>query len=357
MNEQAVYIGMDVHSRTCTYAVLDQEGQMVFRATVATELEGLRRCLERVSGKRHVAIENGTQAAWLYHGLREACESMIVANMCGTRNYRKMKSDPIDAAELANLLRKGVLKPVYMHTREDQEALMQAARCYEQLNQNVVRAKNRVKAVYLSLGMNCPGAGVYGQKERERWLEKLAKRGHRNRARLLLEGLDELLPLKKKAQKRMIQEARKQRREFAIVRSVPGMGPVSGARLMGHMGTPERFSHKRKLWKASGLAVVTHSSADYRLDPGTGEIVEHRRLHTRGLNQEYNRAFKSIFKSAASYAIRSGVFKEHYDRRIDEGMRPSMIRLTIARKIAAAVLACLQRGEMFDPEKMKPSGS
>ena len=103
--------------------------------------------------------------------------------------------------------------------------------------------------------------------------------------------------------------------------------------------------------------MVTHSSADYRLDPGTGEVVEQRRVRTRGLNREYNRAFKSIFKSAASYAIRSGVFKEHYDRRIEEGMRPSMVRLTSARKIAAAVLACWQKGEMFDPEKMKPSGS
>jgi transposase len=356
MTQQEVYIGIDVHSRTCTYAVLDQDGQMVFRATVPTNLERLRRCLEMVSGKRHVAIENGTQAAWLYQGLRDLCEKMIVANLRGMRRSSETKSDAIDAPRLADLMRTNSLKRVWVHTRKDHQALMQAARCYEQLNEDVVRAKNRVKSVFQSVGIECTGSGVFGQKQSEERLLKLPE-GYRGRAGLLLEELDELVPLKKKAQERMVKEARKQKRDFIVVRSYPGIGLVSGARLMGHMGTPARFPHKRPFWKACGLAVVTHSSGDHYLDSGTGEIRMNRRIRTRGLNRDYNRAFKSIFKSAAVVAIRSGVFKEEYDRRVAEGMRPSMALLTITRKLAAALLTGWKKGEKFNPEKVKSSGS
>jgi transposase len=355
MSRQEVYIGIDVHTRTCTYAVVNEAGEMLFRTTVPTDLERLRRCLESVNGERHVAIENGTQAAWLYQGLRDLCEKMMVANRRGMGNSKGPKSDAIDAPKLANLMRTNALKEVWVHTREDHQALMQAARCYEQLNQDVVRAKNRVKAVFQSVGIDCAGSGVFGQKQREKLLRKLPA-GHRGRARLLLEELDELVPLKKKAQERMVKEARKQKRDYSVVRSYPGIGPVSGARLMGHMGTPARFPHKRPFWKACGLAVVTHSSGDYRVDPGTGELRMHRRIRTRGLNHDYNRAFKSIFKSAAKTAIRSGVFKEEYDRRVAEGMRPSMALLTIARKLSAGLLTGWKKGEKFDPEKVKPSG-
>ena len=356
MTQQKVYIGMDVHSRTCTYAVLDEDGQMVFRTTVPTNLDRLRRCLERVSGKRHVAIENGTQAAWLYQGLRDLCEKMIVANLRGMRRSWETKSDAIDAPKLAELMRTNSLKGVWVHTREDHQALMQAARCYEQLNQDVVRAKNRVKSVFQSVGVECTGSGIFGQKQSEERLRKLPE-GYRGRAGLLLEELGELVPLKKKARERMVKEARKQKRDFIVVRSYPGIGLVSGARLMGHMGTPARFPHKRPFWKACGLAVVTHSSGDHWVDSGTGEVRMNRRIRTRGLNRDYNRAFKSILKSAAKTAIRNGVFKEEYDRRIAQGMRPSMALLTITRKLAAGLLTGWKKGEKFNPEKVKSSGS
>lgn len=354
---QKVYIGIDDHTRTCTYAVMDQAGEVLSRGTVRTDIRKLRERLMILNGERHVAIENGTRGAWLYHGLQDVCDTIMVANLCGTGKYRETKNDPIDAAELANLLRMGALRPVYVHTREDHRALKEGVRCYEQINQDVVRTKNRLKAVFLSVGIECSGPGLYNRKTRKGWLERLPAPASRRRVRLLLEELDRLLPLKKKAEEQMVKAARKRKREYAILRSVPGIGLISGARLLGHVGTPGRFRHKRSFWKACGLAVVTRSSADYRVDPETGEIREQRRVRTRGLNQDYNRAYKSIFKEAVHHAIRSGVFKEHYDRRIKAGMRESLARLTIARKISAATLACWQKGEKFDAEKMKPSGA
>ena len=350
-----LYIGIDDHASTCSYAVMDAEGRLLQEGTVETALERLRGILYPLGGRRYVVVENGVRAEWLYHGLRSHCEDILVANLCGLGKYRKNKSDKLDARELADLRRLGVLRAIYHHSEEALRALKQAVRGYEQVVGDVVRCKNRIKAVYRSLGIDCPGEPVYQKRRRQRWLSKLKPVGHRRRAERLLEELDLLVPLKQASEREMIQAARKRRKEYSILRSVEGIGPVRAAQLLGHIGNPARIRNKRALWRMSGLAVLSRSSSDYALvNPRTGEIAERRRVQTRGLNPDCNRRLKAIFKSAALTAIQQGrVFKVHYECRVERGMRPAMARLTIARKLSAALLACWKKGEQFNPDLLK----
>ena len=350
-----LYIGIDDHSSTCSYAVMDAQGRLLQESTVETSLEALRGVLSVLRGRRYVAVENGTRAEWLYHGLRGYCEDLLVANLVGLGKYRRNKSDRLDARELADLRRLGVLRGIYHHREEDLRALKQAVRVYEQLSGDVARCKNRIKAVYRSLGIGCPGEQVYQKSRRQRWLKKLKPAGHRRRAERLLEELDLLRPLKQASQKEMIQAARKRKKEYAILRSVEGIGPVRAAQLLGHIGNPARIHNKRALWRMSGLAVVSRSSSDYTVvNARTGELAPRRRVQTRGLNPDCNRRLKAIFKSAALTAIQRGhVFKAHYERRVEQGMREAMARLTIARKLSAAAWACWKKGEPFNPDRLR----
>jgi hypothetical protein len=50
--------------------------------------------------------------------------------------------------------------------------------------------------------------------------------------------------------------------------SIPFLGPVRVAMRLAHLQTPWRFRTKRNLWAYAGLAVVTHSSADYLIEAG-----------------------------------------------------------------------------------------
>ena len=72
---------------------------------------------------------------------------------------------------------------------------------------------------------------------------------------------------------------------------------------------------------------------------------------TRGLNQNFNRTLKQIFKGAAMTVIR---FKmeplwSDYLQLLENGTRPNLARLTIARKLAAAVLAMWKKKERYNP--------
>ena len=97
---------------------------------------------------------------------------------------------------------------------------------------------------------------------------------------------------------------------------------------------------------------MTHSSADYEW---VGEKIRKRKKppQTRGLNKNYNRRLKQVFKGAALNAIRTNEqVKQYHQRLIDKGIRPEMAVLTIARKLSAITLVVWKKGVKFDPDKV-----
>ncbi|HEU0048650.1 MAG TPA: transposase, partial [Nitrososphaera sp.] len=57
------------------------------------------------------------------------------------------KSDKIDARKLADLLRTGMLRPVY-HGEHGLRTLRELEHSYQTLSQDLNRAMNRIKALY-----------------------------------------------------------------------------------------------------------------------------------------------------------------------------------------------------------------
>ena len=72
----------------------------------------------------------------------------------------------------------------------------------------------------------------------------------------------------------------------------------------------------------------------------------------RGLNNNYNRAMKEVFKGAAKTAA-DGVWKSRFEAMVAKGTPESLARLTLARKIASITLALWKKGERYDKRKVK----
>jgi hypothetical protein len=76
---------------------------------------------------------------------------------------------------------------------------------------------------------------------------------------------------------------------------------------------------------------------------------------TRGLNPNFNRPLKEIFKMASHDVTgRPGELQQCYERLVGRGMR-SETYLTLARKIAAILLAVWKKGVSFDPRLIAQS--
>ena len=77
-------------------------------------------------------------------------------------------------------------------------------------------------------------------------------------------------------------------------------------------------------------------------------------MSIRGLNKDHNHDLKGLFKAAATRAsVQPGPFQDFYQRSLAKGIKPTMARLTLARKIAAITLTLWKKGENFDVAKLK----
>jgi transposase len=299
-----------------------------------------------------VTFEEGTWAAWLYDLLKPHVSKLVVCNprknaLLKTGN----KSDRIDARKLADLLRAGLLSPVY-HGEVGVRTLKELARSYLAITQDLTRVMNRLKAVYRSWAIPCAGRSVYAPRHRADWLDKLREAGVRRRAERLYQQLDQLQLLRQQARRDLLAESRKHgARQW--LRRIPYLGPIRAALLIALIQTPHRFRTKRQLWAYSGLALETHNSAEYRFV--AGELQRSKKLLAiRGLNQNHNHDLKYIFKSMATLAsARPGPLQDFYAVLLSKGMKPTMARLTLARKIAAITLIIWKKGERFDAAKLK----
>ena len=346
------YVAMDVDSANIVAGVFDSKGKCVMECCIKLNAEAVREFCQMLKGTVHVTFEEGTQAAWLYEVIKPLVTEVIV---CNPRENKLMKagnkSDKIDVAKLAKLLRLGELRPVYQGAA-DMQGLKELVHGYEALVQDSTRVKNRLKAIYRGRGVSSKGEAVYEQAEREQWLAKLKGCARQQRARRLYEQLDQLQRLRAAAEKEIGRAARRQA-AYKWISSVPGFGPIRTAQILATVMTPHRFRGKRAFWPYCGLAVVTRSSSDYEW---VAESSRRKRkvIQTLGLNQNHNRTMKAVFKAAALDARkRNRQFREYYQSLCAKGTRPEMAQLTVARKLAAIVLILWKKGERYNPEKLK----
>ncbi len=342
------YIGMDVHKAMTVIAVLDSAGKVLAEAIIETKGSTIVDFIKSQRGTLHVTFEEGTQAAWLYDLIHPRVASVIV---CDPRKIvrRGNKADKLDAKLLAELLRTGALKPVY-HGEKSTRAVKELALSYVSVVRDGTRIKNRLKALFRGRGIECGGTAVYSPDERNDWLVKLDSPAVRARAARLWQELDCVEPLSEEAATDLVAEARKHA-VIKILQSIPGIGPVRAAVILGVAATPHRFRTKRQFWGYCGLAVVTATSSEYELVNGRVCRSSKRPL-IRGLNKNYNRALKGVFKSAAK-TVAAGEWKSRFEAMVADGTPESLARLTLARKIASITLALWKKGECYDHRKLK----
>jgi transposase len=190
MSHDVKYIGMDVHKEAVAIAVLNGNGKLVMETVIETKASSILQVIHGLRGELHVTLEEGTWAAWLYDLLQSEVQQVLVCNPRRNALLKEgSKSDKVDARKLAELLRAGMLRPVY-HGENGLRTLRELARSYQTIGKDLTRVMNRLKALYRGWGIPCAGTQVYAPHYREEWLSKIPQAGVRRRAELLYQQLD-----------------------------------------------------------------------------------------------------------------------------------------------------------------------
>jgi transposase len=305
-----------------------------------------------LSGDLQVTLEEGTWAAWLHDVLKPYVTKLVVCNPRKNALLKEgSKSDRIDARKLAELLYLNKLKPVY-HGEHGLRMLKELSRSYLTITKDLGRVMNRLKALYRGWAIPCAGTQVYAPRYRSEWLDKIREAGVRRRAEFYYQQLDALRLVRQQARKELLAEARKHG-ATKLLRQIPGIGPLRAAQLVALMQTPHRFRTKRQLWNYSGLGLETNDSAQYCYVEGQLQRSK-KPSQLRGLNDNHNHDLKNIFKGAAMRAsTAAGPMRDFYEALLAKGRRPTMARLTLARKIAVTTLIVWKKGVNFDAKHLK----
>jgi transposase len=346
------YIGMDVHTESISIAVRNATGKIVMECVIETKASMILQFIDGLRGDLHVTFEEGTWAAWLYDLLKPHVTEVLVCNPRKNALLKEgSKGDKIDARKLAELLRLNNLKPVY-HGEHGIRTLKELARSYLTITKDLTRVMNRLKALYRSWAIPCAGNGVYAPRQRSEWLGKISEAGVRRRAEHYYQQLDVLRLLRQEVRRDLLVESKKHK-AWKLLRQIPGIGPIRAAVLIALIQTPHRFRTKRQLWNYSGLGLETHDSAQYCVVEGQLQRSK-KPVTLRGLNKNHNHDLKDIFKGAAMRSsTAAGPLHDFYEALLAKGRKPTMARLTLARKIAAIVFIVWKKEVRFDANHLK----
>lgn len=323
------FIGLDAHSKTSTFAVVDQKGQCVLRKTVNTSEQNLSHVIDQVQGERHLTFEESTISQWLFLALREKVDNLIVCNPVYVAKKHGAKTDFRDALHLAQELRTGHLQGVY-HDSSHWIQLRVSVSGYLDIVQEIIRFKNRLKAVFRTEVIKTDENSFYKNKERVKELKNDSARFVAGNLFNQIEYLEE----EKLKYRTLFDKNKKLYRPIRNLMTIPGISLIRSNIIAAIVCQPERFENKHQFWGYCML--VRH------IQKSGGRIYGNKRFHGR-------RELRDVFIGAAENAMRSKTtLRDYYDALRAKGTNHKDAKVALARRIAALSLSLLKNNNTYN---------
>lgn len=342
------YIGADVHCNNLEMAIMNR-GKLVKRYTLPTSISAAAGVLDALSGKKHIAIEEGPMSGWLYRNLHRKVERFVVAD---PRRNKLISSDgdhddKIDSAKLALLLAGGYLREVYHSNDERRVELKHWVSLYHDRVHDAVRHINKIRARCRMHGVTIPRRVLRQPEHRDVWLSQLKHPVLARQLVMLWIGYDATAKQARMAKQQLIHLSQK----YSIIglwKQLPGIGTIRAVTIFAYLDTPWRFKRKNKLWKYCGIGLQrTTSGTDKKGNPKPTLLR---------LPRSANRILKNAILGAALTAINQtqSSFRDDYERMVQHGIIPSNARHTVARKLLTMMWGMWKRNCQFDQDDVEP---
>lgn len=323
-----LHSGLDLHKRTIVITTVDDGGGSIDDASLPTTRAAVRSYFARHPGAHRAVVESTSNWYWLRDLLATTDVALTLAHSKNVKaiSYAKVKTDAVDAATLAQLLRSDLIPAAHMISPEHREArdLLRARLHF--VNQQV-RCKNTIEGLLAQYNVTEVSALPPLTQVRTTMV-------HAQLA-LLQRQVKELAQV---LQPRLIPTPDVQRLVW-----IPGIGKVVAFTIVLEVDDIKRF--------ASAKDFVSYC----RLVPGAGNSggkMRHKRT------KDGNRYLKIAFSHAAVRAIQyCPEIRAFYQRLARRKPRP-VARALVAKELARIVYVVLTRQESFNHTfKGKPLNS
>lgn len=401
-----VFCGIDWAEDHHDIALVDRGGQLLARRRISDDPAGLAALLDVLAGHGDSAGDPIPVAIETPRGLLTAClratgrkvypiNPMAVARYRDRRSIAGRKSDHGDAVVLANILRTDLhahrplpadselAQAIAVLARAQQDAVWARTAAHNKLRSHLREyypgflaaftgarggiTRPEARAILAAAPTPAGGAtltlsqlrALLRKAGRRRGIDTEATRLHAafraqqmhqlplveqamgRQALALLGQLDAACAAADDLEQAVI-ESFNQHPDAGIITSFPGLGPLTGARVLAETGDHRsRFQDAKGLKAYAGAAPITRAS-------GKAKAVLHRRVKNQRLAAAgYSWAFSAISASPGARA--------HYDRRKADGDRHAAAQRNLFGRLLGCLHHCLATGQHYDENTAFPS--
>jgi transposase len=311
-------IGVDLHARQQTIAMLDTDTGEMVEKTLEHESERVRDFYAALPGPVRVGIEATGSMQWFLKLMEELKIDCQVGHPAKIRKAetRKQKHDRRDARLLLKLLAENRFPSIWMPSTEQRD-LRTLVRHRHQWVRMRTRVQNTLQSMALSNGLR-RGTSLWSQAGQHA-LEALPLAPHANQRRIALlvlyprlqEGIDDL--------DQQVSEQARQRPQARRLMTHPGVGPVTALATEVFLGDPARFIDGKAVASYIGMIPSEHSSGP--------------RQRLGALSKQGNTLLRYLWVEAAMHAVgQDPELKRFYRRKlVQKGLGKA--RIAAARKL------------------------
>jgi transposase len=271
-HQLSLYIGLDVHKKQWSISIYTPTAYHRTFSQPPTP-KALKNYLDHhFPGAQVVcAYEACKFGYWIQRELSSYGYRCLVVNPADIPTSNKEsseKADPSDSRKIGKALRAGLLNSIHIPQRRT-EGDRHLFRYRKKLWADLVRVKNRIKDKFLFTGTPLPPEHDNSNwtKAFLLWLKqvKLPDEHTRLTVDLLLEQYHFLYRhfLKVSIEVRKLQRRQDYKSNAKLLRSIPGIGPLTTVQLLTEIDDINRFKSFKKINSFVGFKPMTHSSGEH----------------------------------------------------------------------------------------------
>jgi transposase len=331
------YAGIDLSMKTTAVCVVDENGKKISTAIMESTPDDIAEALSRVGLLDRCVIETGRMSSAICLGLRQLGINVVCVDAWQAHQSLKAmkanKTDPHDAAGLAQLARTGFYKEVHVKSASSQ-GVRSVITARARLVEARVRLDNTIRGLCVTFGIKVgPGQG----KEFVQRAKDTASIPGLGKAVASLLAVRKGLVAEIKALDKVLNGIAKTSTDCQILMSIPGVGAQTSAAFAATVDEADRFKQSRATGAYFGLVPRRYQSGEV---DWTGRITKQGDSMVRKLL--YEAANSILTRTKKSFALKSWALKIAQRR----GLRKA--RVALARRLAVIMHAMLRDGTLFE---------
>ncbi|WP_299034150.1 IS110 family transposase [uncultured Anaerococcus sp.] len=386
------YLGIDIGKNTHVASLMDDKKKVVFKAfSFSNSIDGVESLICKLENFKN-ELEIGMEATghyWLslYSYLAQKNFTVRVINPIQTDGWRqgieirKRKTDIIDSLLIADLIRYGDFVETSL-SNEDYLSLRNLSRFRSYLVSSIGDLKRKTIALLDQVFPEyAPSfSNIFGKTSKEILSNFSTPSDFEDINSEDLQSFLDNVSRKKFASKKLEELSKKASKSFGVnfcmdsfslqikmlieqisfiqnqvldvekeieilleklnspITTIPGIGSVNGATILGEIGDIKRFSNPSKLVAYAGIDASISQSGEF----------ESTSNHMTKRGSPYLR--RALFQSALRAEFCDPVFSDYYQKKIAEGKHHLVATNAVARKLCHTIFAVLTKNEPYQQQ-------